>query len=208
MPSDDLGSFCGRLATTLTDVWRRDGLPSVLEILVTGEVAGDAQFWFVRNSQGLRDADWTHEARADVFESRNDLDDPTDGYIQRARAAVETKEDVLQRMMFSFRQGVIVPAATVFDGFSRILGLMYQGRVAGFAPIASLDDLGHFARVRMEFLKRLCTAKYGIYAEDTPTPIGGEVHVYGVGRDGRIVEYRKGRGQVQTHRAGRTSPSR
>ncbi len=43
----------------------------------------------------------------------------------------------LQRMIFSFRQGIIVPTATVFDGFSSMLALMYQGQVAGFAPIAS-----------------------------------------------------------------------
>jgi hypothetical protein len=49
----------------------------------------------------------------------------------------------------------------------------------------------------MEFLKRLCTARYGIYAEKTPTPIGGQVHVYGVARDGRVCRYGgKGRKDV------------
>jgi len=201
-PDDDIGTFCDRLAATLTDVWQRDRLPSILELLLTGEVNGDVQFWFVRNSQGLRDADWTHEPPADVFVTKNDLDHPTDGYIQRDRAAGETKDDVLQRVTYSFRQGVLVPGAAVFTGFSAILGSMYQGRVAGFAPIASLDGLGHFARVRMEFLKRLCTAKYGIYDENTSTPIGGEVHVYGVGRDGGISKYSKGRNDTRILRPG------
>jgi hypothetical protein len=204
-PDDDLGTFCHRLATALTDVWARDGLTSVLEMLITGEVASDVQFWYVRNSSGIREADGTHEPPAGNFTTRNDLDHPVDGYIARARAAGEAKDDVLQRMMFSFRQGVIVPAAAVFDGFSSTLAMMYEGRVPGFAPIASLDDLGHYARVRMEFLKRLCTAKYGIYADDTPTPVAGVVHVYGVGRDGRVAEYVKDRDHVKTHRSGRTS---
>jgi hypothetical protein len=204
-PDDDVGTFCSRLAEKLTDVWRRDGLPSVMEILVTGEVAGDPQFWFVRNSQGLREADLTHEPPASSFVTRNDLDDPLDGYIRRARIpGKESKDDVLNRITFSFRQGVLVPGAAVFTGFEAILRSMYEGRVAGFAPVASLDDLGHFARVRMEFLKRLCTSRYGIYAEAVPTPVGGEVHVFGVGRDGRIVEYRKGRAQTRIHRPART----
>lgn len=73
-PSDDVGAFCDRLAATLTDVWRTDRLRSVLEVLVTGEVAGDVQFWFVRNSQGLRQSDWKHNEPAAAFASENDLD--------------------------------------------------------------------------------------------------------------------------------------
>lgn len=106
---------------------------------------------------------------------------------------------MLNRVTFSFRQGVLVPGAHVFNAFASLLQTMYEGGVPGFAPVASLDDLGQFARVRMEFLKRLCTARYGIYDPDTPIPIAGEVHVYGVGRDGL-----KHRTQVQTPRPGRT----
>jgi hypothetical protein len=50
----------------------------------------------------------------------------------------------------------------------------------------------------VECLKRLCTAKYGTYALDVPTPVAGEVHVYGVGRDGCVAKYAKGRDQVRT----------
>jgi hypothetical protein len=153
------------------------------------------QFWYVRNSQGLRDSDWSHNAAAATFSTENDLDTKIGG---------ESKEDVLNRMTFSFRQGVLVPGAHVFNAFASLLQAMYEGEVPGFAPVASLDDLGQFARVRMEFLKRLCTAKYGIYDPDTPTPIAGEVHVYGVGRDGRVCEYLKHRNQVHILRPGRT----
>jgi hypothetical protein len=99
---------------------------------------------------------------------------------------------------------VIVPASPVFDAFGELLRTLVAGGVAGFDPIESLDDVGHFARVRMEFLKRLCSTKHGIYRENTPTPIDGEVHVYGVGRDGRVCQYSKHRSQIATLREGRT----
>lgn len=198
-PEDDLATFCNRLAVTLTDAWQQTAAASVLEILVAGEVAGDVQFWYVRNSTGLRDADWKHEDPEDTFICEPDLDK---NYISQDRQQGETKEDVLRRTMYSFRQGVLLPAAPVFDAFGEVMGNVAARRVEGFAPLASLDEVGHFARVRMEFLKRLCTAKYGIYATDTPTPIGGVVHVFGVGRNGEIREYAKGRNDVV--RPGRT----
>jgi hypothetical protein len=60
----------------------------------------------------------------------------------------------------------------------------------GFTPIASLDDLGYFARQRMEFVKRLYSQKHGIYRKSS-APVGGKVHVVGVGRDGEIRKYSK-----------------
>lgn len=203
-PDDDVKTFCDRLAETLTGVWRRDGPESVLEILVTGEVRGDVQFWYVRNSRGLRGADWKHEPPGVEFDSVNDLDD---NYVPRDAVLGETKHELLQRVLYSFRQGVLLPAAPVFDGFSSILGAIYAGRVEGIAPLASLDDVGYYARVRMEFLKRLCSAKHGIFDESTAAPVAGEVHVLGVGRDGRVAEYRKLRGQTQLLRGGRAESS-
>jgi hypothetical protein len=191
-PADDLKTFCEGLVATLTGVWQRDGLDSVLEILVTGEVSGDLQFWFVRNSRVIGDRQ---------FNAVNDLDL---NYIPAHLAPGETKPDVLARVMFSFRQGVLFPASPVFDGFSMVLGAIYAGNTEGFEPLSSLDDVGHYARVRMEFLKRLCTAKYGIFKPGTPTTVAGDVHVLGVGPDGRVAEYRKHRNQTRFVRAGRT----
>jgi hypothetical protein len=170
---------------------------------VTGETGGDLQFWYVRNSQGLRDSDWKHNAPMDEFDAQDDLA----GYIERDRADGESKDDVLRRVTYSFRQGVLVPGARVFDGFADILGAMYAGDVEGFRPVASLDDLGQFARVRMQFLNRLCSAKHGIYDENTLPPVDGDVHVYGVGRDGRVCRYYKLRDQVAVLRPGRTGPA-
>jgi hypothetical protein len=81
---------------------------------------------------------------------------------------------------------------------------IYARNVEGFAPLSSLDDVGHYARVRMELLKRLCTAEYGIYDAGTPTPVDGVVHVRGVSRYGEIRKYVKGREDVRTLRPGRT----
>jgi hypothetical protein len=56
----------------------------------------------------------------------------------------------------------------------------------------------------MEFLKRLCKAKYGIYDEGVDTPIGGELHVYGVGDDGRVSGYLKQRNMTKSIQHGRS----
>jgi hypothetical protein len=199
--NDDLESFCKRLAETLSEVWRRDGLKSVLEILVAGEIDGEVQFWFVRNSQGLR-PDGTHNAAADTFTAQDDLD----AYLRLDGLPGEGKTDLVTRRPrpYSFWQGVLVPSSPVFDAFGVLLSTLVIGGVKGFDPIESLDGVGQFARVRMEFLKRLCSPKHGIYRKNTPTPIDGDVHVYGVGLDGRICEYMKHSNQVKTHRQGRS----
>jgi hypothetical protein len=191
-PDADLRTFCDRLAETLSGIWHRDGRNSVLEILVAGEIEGDLQFWFVRNTRVVGDT---------TFNAVNDLDI---NYIPVHRVPGETKDHVLRRVMFSFRQGVLLPASPVFDAFSRVLGVIYAGNVEGFEPLASLDDLGHYARVRMEFLKRLCSADHGIFKVGTLPPVAGDVHVLGVGRDGRIAEYRKLRQHTRSLRVGRT----
>jgi hypothetical protein len=182
-------------------VWRRDGLKSVLEILVAGEIDGEVQFWFVRNSQGLR-PDGAHNAAADTFTAQDDLD----AYLKLDGLPGEGKMDLVTRRPrpYSFWQGVLVPSSPVFDAFGVLLSTLVIGGVKGFDPIESLDGVGQFARVRMEFLKRLCSPKHGIYSKNTPTPIDGDVHVYGVGLDGRICEYMKHSNQVKTHRQGRS----
>jgi hypothetical protein len=197
-PNDDLATFCMRLADALGEVWRRDDMKSVLEILVTGEISGEPQFWFVRNSQGLLANNWRHGEPAESFAAQDDLAH----YVEVH--GLSGKTELIQQLSYSFRQGVVLPAAPVFDSFGQLLNALVEGGVEGFEPIKSLDDVGQFARVRMEFLKRLCSAKHGIYTENVPSPISGDVHVYGVGLDGRVCEYLKHRSQVATLRQGRT----
>ncbi len=145
--NDGIATFCDRLGAQLTSVWQQAGLTSVLEILVSGEVSGDVQFWYVRNSAGIR-LDGLHNAPAAQFRVENDLDR---NYIPNDAQPGEDKAAVLGRQMYSFRQGVLLPASPVFDGFAQLMGLLYGSGVPGFSPLASLDDVGHYARVRMEF---------------------------------------------------------
>jgi hypothetical protein len=201
-PEDDIADFCVGLAEDLTRAWNAEGLSSILEILVTGEVSGDVRFWYVRNSDGLRTTDWKHYDPLPEFHAENDLDM---NYIPRDSVMGETKDELLRRAMYSFRQGVVIPAGPVFDAVGEIMESIYARKIEGFAPLSSLDDLGHYARVRMEFLKRLCSADYGIYDPQTPTPVDGVVHVRGVSRRGEIRKYVKGRQEVRTLRPGGTS---
>jgi hypothetical protein len=52
-PSEGLANYISALGQELTDEWNRLGLPSVLEILVSGVEQGEVRFAFVRNSDGL-----------------------------------------------------------------------------------------------------------------------------------------------------------
>src|SRR5712691_9453079 len=52
-PNESLADYIAALGQELTDEWRRLGLASVLEILVSGVEHGEVRFAFVRNSDGL-----------------------------------------------------------------------------------------------------------------------------------------------------------
>jgi hypothetical protein len=188
-----LADYAKALGAELTKEWKRLGLASVLEILISGVEHGDVRFWFVRNSQGLYDHDWTYMAPKQEFDVVDDLDGR---YMPRDLRPGQTKEHLLSERMYSFRQGALLPAAPVFDAFSQILTMLYTHGIDGFEQVASLDDLAYFARQRMEFLKRLSSEKHGIYRK-SPAPLGGEVHVFGVGRDGVIMTYPKIRKQAR-----------
>jgi hypothetical protein len=79
-------------------------------------------------------------------------------------------------------------------GLSRFWKRGSPGQAPGFAPFTSVDDLGSFARQRLEFVKRLYDMKHGIYRNPV-APIGGKVHVVGVDPDGVLRDYSKHRKQ-------------
>ena len=185
-PTDSLSDYAYALGQELTEEWQRYELASVLEILITGVEDRDVCFWFVRNSQDLYD-DGTYRAPKHAFDVVNDLDA---NYVPRDRRPGQTKEQLLQERMYSFRQGALFPAAAIFDVFQGILGMLYAQGIGGFTPMASLDDLGYFARQRLEFVKRLYDKRHGIYREPL-APISGKVHVVGVGRNGVALDYSK-----------------
>jgi len=185
-PTESLADYAHALGQELTDAWQRFGLSSVLEILISGVENGDVRFWFVRNSDGLY-SNGTYQAPKAAFDAVDDLDG---NYVPNDLRPGQTKEELLRERTYSFRQGALLPAAGIFDVFRDILVTLYGHGIDGFTPIASLDDLGHFARQRLEFVKRLYSKKHGIYRKPLG-PTGGKVHVVGVGRDGAIRKYSK-----------------
>lgn len=192
-PDASVGDYSKTLAAELTRQWQRHGLSSVLEIFVSGVEGAEVRFWYVRNSQGLYDQNFTFKQPSSEFRAVDDLDQ---NYIGPNLKAGQSKEQLLQTRLYSFRQGVLLPAAPVFDAFTGILATIYAQGIEGFEPVASLNDLAYLARQRLEFLKRLYSAKHGIYKKP-PAPVDGIVHVYGVSRHGEIREYGKHRNQVR-----------
>jgi hypothetical protein len=188
-----LADYAAVLGRELSAVWKTFGLQSVLEILIGGVENGDVRFWYVRNSQGLNDHDLSYKPPKQDFDVVDDLDGR---YMPRDLQPGQTKDELLRQRTYSFRQGVLLPAAPVFDAFGQILAMLYTHRVDGFEPVGSLDDLAYFARQRMEFLKRLSSDKHGIYTK-SPAPLGGEVHVLGVDRSGVMKTYPKIRAQAK-----------
>jgi hypothetical protein len=69
-----LADYALALGQELTAVWQDLGLKSVLEFLVSGVENGDVRFWFVRNSDGLYDKDWTYKPPKRDFDVVDDLD--------------------------------------------------------------------------------------------------------------------------------------
>jgi hypothetical protein len=194
-PSEPLPDFCRGLADTLTTVWKAESLDSVLWIFVSGVEGSEVRFWYVDNTHGLYDNDWSYKKPSRTFKAVDDLDGQK---LPPLLAAGQTKEQVLQARLFFFRNGVMLkPAALILDSFTAIIESIYLQGIPGFARIASLEDLAFFDRQRMEFTKRVFSTKKGIYSIDPP-PIDGTVHVLGVARDGSMSEYHKNRGQVTT----------
>lgn len=200
-PQETLPEYANSLAAALSKEWQEHGLSSALEVFISGVENADVRFWYVRNSQGLYDHDWTFKKPSAQFRAVDDLDQ---NYIAQDLHPGQTKEQLLKSRMYHFRQGVLRPAALVFDAFSLIMNSIYASGVPGFEPIDSLDDLAYFARQRIEFLKRLHSAQHGIYKQ-RPAPIGGKVHVFGVKVDGELREYPKQRDQARTLVLGRTN---
>jgi hypothetical protein len=196
---EPLGTFAVVLADALTAEWQRLGLTTVLEIFIAGVESGDVRFWYVGNSRGLYEHNWTFKQPSPQFRSEDDLDR---NYIPRDLKPGQTKKQLLETHLYSFREGVLLPAAPVFDAFITILTTIYARGIEGFEPVSSLDDLAYFARQRMEFLKRLYSHDHGIYKK-SPAPLDGDVHVLGVTAEGEVRKYPKLRRQIKTVRPAR-----
>jgi hypothetical protein len=179
--------FCERLAGQLTAEWRRLHLRSGLWVYVSGVANRDVQFWFVNNIAGIDPNNGTYSGIADTFKAVNDFDQ---NYVTRDRRPGETKDQLLDRALYTFRNGALYPSTTMLDAFSATVLQIFNGNVPGFAPIRSLDDLAFFARQRLEFTKRLHSPTHGIY-KGSRSPIDGKVHVLAVTRSGEVRECSK-----------------
>jgi len=89
-----------------------------------------------------------------------------------------------------FRNGALIPAATIVDEFTGLMERVYVGGYEGFERISTLADYAYLVRMRQEFIKRMFDNSKGIYRYRNP-PIGGVIYVRAVSPDGKISEYEK-----------------
>jgi hypothetical protein len=127
-PNEPLLEFCHALADALTREWRRRRLKSGLIIFVSGIERREVRFWFIHNTQGLYDKDWTYIKPLATFQAIIDLDA---NYIPRDLAPGQTKEQLLTMRMYFFRNGVLRPSALVFDAFNSIMQAIYAQQIPG-----------------------------------------------------------------------------
>jgi hypothetical protein len=194
---DTMSEFCEQLATELSSAWREHELDSCLWVFLAGHDS-EARFWYVVNlpqSESIDPVSLTYVGISREFRACCDLDD---NYLPSHMATGLTKDEVLQRVIWYFRNGVLLPAAEVSDAFTRIIQRLVLGDpVPGFPRVLSLETYAYAARQRLEFVKRLYKEDHGIYAGREPPPIDGEVFVYSVEPDGTFRVYPKIRAQAK-----------
>ena len=185
-PDLPLPAFADQLAHELSAAWVEHSLSTGLWVFIAGAEHGELRFWWLFNGDfagGL----YVNLRRA--FTVVNDLDDHavpaamTDG-------GFDSKADVLANRTLFFRNGALIPAARIFDEFTRLIERVYVGGYDGFERISTLADYAYLVRMRQEFIKRMFDSSKGIYRHRNP-PIGGVVYVRGVSPDGEISEYEK-----------------
>lgn len=187
-PDLPLGEFCRQLGDELSAAWRENDLRTCLWVFVAGVEGSEPRFWFLVNGE-LAPAGFYVNIGHD-FRVVNDLD----MYAVPAAAAklgVVTKAEVLARTTFFFRNGALVPAATVLDDFVPLVRNLYLGGYAGFPPIETIGAYAAVVRVRQEFVKRLFHPAKGVWRGEDRGPVGGDVYVYSVDLAGRVASHHK-----------------
>ena len=99
----------------------------------------------------------------------------------------ETLLQLLMRAMALLRNGVLLPAVGLLDGFDKLTQGLMVGGYEGFSPVGTLDAYADIVRMRSEFVKRMFDPYKGVYQSE-PKPIGGTIYVYRVELDGSIFE--------------------
>jgi hypothetical protein len=186
-PALPLKEFSEFLAEELSRAWVEHDLATGLWIFIAGTEDGEPRFWFAVNCDfagGL----YTNVRPA--FTAVNDLDEHAVPRVMR-EGGFSSKAEVLANRTLFFRNGALIPAATIFDDFTGLIERVYVGGYDGFDRISTLDDYAYLVRMRQEFIKRMFDSSKGIYGHHNP-PIGGVVYVRGVTPGGEIKEYVKG----------------
>lgn len=106
------------------------------------------------------------------------VDDLDRVVIPRAmeETGASTKEEAMRGRLFFFRNGALLPAAMLFDSFTRLMEDVYRGGFENFDRVSSLDHYGALVRMRQEFIKRMFEPSKGLYSGGRP-PIGGKIYV-------------------------------
>jgi hypothetical protein len=188
-PDLPLVEFADELRRTLSAAWVTHQLISGLWVFIAGAEPGELRFRWLFNGDLRDDGQYVNISQG--FKSVDDLDAVT---IPRAIAdpsnPYTTKDDVLRHNAFYFRNGALVPAATIFDDFSELIRRLYAGGYNGFAPISSLAQYGALVRMRQEFIKRMLSPKKGLY-QTVQSPIDGVIEIKAVAPDGKITVIEK-----------------
>lgn len=106
------------------------------------------------------------------------------------KTTLTSKDEVLSRIALFFRNGALIPAASILDDFDALIRRLYAGGYAGFDPISSLDEYARLVRMRQEFVKRMFDSSKGIYRAGR-SPIGGVIYIRSVSPQGAIFEHGK-----------------
>ena len=182
-----LPHFCKRLAQELSTAWKKDRRKSGLWVFIAGYEDSEARFWFVNNISDLDRQTGLYRRTHSNFAAVNDLDK---NYIKPLLKKGITKDQALKAGPFSFRNGALFPFAPIYDKYNDILHTLFGGNDEGFKRPRTLKDFAFIARQRLEFVKRLYSAKHGIYKREYAA-IGGRIYVYTIDPTGRAAECHK-----------------
>jgi hypothetical protein len=185
-PDLGLGEFVRQLAYELSRSWIECKLSTGLWVFIAGAESGELRFWFLRNLDfdgGL------YVNLRSAFTAVDDLDEHAVPRVMRENN-LTSKDEVLSRIALFFRNGALIPAASILDDFDALIRRLYAGGYAGFDPISSLDEYARLVRMRQEFVKRMFDSSKGIYRAGR-SPIGGVIYIRSVSPQGAIFEHGK-----------------
>jgi hypothetical protein len=184
-PELGLTTFCDQIAEALSAEWARSEYETVLWLFICGATAeGQPIFRAIRNCGPDMDDNLLYTKVGRSFVWHDDLANHLSTYGQPGETNLET----LTRALALYRNGVLLPAVAVLDGFPEILGRLFAGGFPGFAPVTTLADYAAVVKMRAEFVKRLFDKTKGVYRGGVP-PVAGTVYVWRIELNGKIYDH-------------------